>query len=412
MVDRLVISDIGHRADGVARTEDGPVFVPYTLPGETVDADAVAGHPDRRHLLRIVEPSPDRIEPFCPHFGICGGCAIQHWAEPRYRDWKRNLVVGALQQAGIDAPVDELIDAHGEGRRRAVLHARQGTRAIVEVGFSALRAHTIVPIEHCPVLAPSMAGAIEAGWAIADALGPLKKPLDIHMTGTLNGLDIDVRGSGPLDPLRASTLARVAAPRRIVRITRHGQMVAQIAPPVVRMGKAQVTLPPGPFLQATALGEETLAALVLQSIGNARTALDLFCGVGPFALRLAERMRVTAIDSDRPALEALARAAQATPGLKQVITHPRDLFRLPLSATELALFDAIVFDPPRQGAAAQAREIAKSKVKTVVAVSCNAATFARDAANLIAGGYRPVHVTPVDQFKYTAHVEIVAGFVR
>ena len=135
MVDRLVISDIGHRADGVARTEDGPVFVPYTLPGETVDADAVAGHPDRRHLLRIVEPSPDRIEPFCPHFGICGGCAIQHWAEPRYRDWKRNLVVEALQQAGIDAPVDELIDAHGEGRRRAVLHARQGTRAIVEFGF-------------------------------------------------------------------------------------------------------------------------------------------------------------------------------------------------------------------------------------------------------------------------------------
>jgi 23S rRNA (uracil1939-C5)-methyltransferase len=416
MVDRLVIADIGHRGDGVAHTSDGPLFVPYTLPGETVDADAVPGHPDRRHLLRVVEPSPDRIEPFCPHFVVCGGCAIQHWAEPRYRAWKRNLVVEALRQAQIDAPVDDLIDAHGEGRRRAVLHARQGTKEIVEVGFSALRAHTLVPIDRCPVLAPSMAGAIDQAWAIAEVLGPLKKPLDIHVTGTLNGLDIDVRGSGPLGQIRAAALARVAASGRIARITRHGEMVALIAPPVVQMGKAQVVLPPGPFLQATALGEETLARLVLDSIGKAKTApktaLDLFCGLGPFSLRLAESVRVTAIDSDQPALDALARAAQATSGLRQVTAVKRDLFRLPMSAMELAAFDAVIFDPPRQGAEAQAREIAKSKAKTVIAVSCNAATFARDAAILIGGGYRLVRVTPVDQFKHTAHVEIVARFSR
>ena len=412
MVDRLVIADIGHRGDGVAPSPDGPLFVPYTLPGETVDADAVQGHPDRRHLLRVIEPSPDRIAPFCPHFGVCGGCAIQHWAEPPYRAWKRNLVVEALRQAGIDAPVDDLIDAHGEGRRRAVLHARQGTKEIVEVGFSALRAHTLVPIDRCPVLAPGMAGAIEAAWAIAEVLEPLKKPLDIHVTATLNGLDIDVRGSGPLDQAHALALTRVAAAGRIARITRHGQMVALIAPPVVQMGKAQVTLPPGPFLQATALGEETLARLVTDSIGKVKTALDLFCGIGPFALRLAERARVTAIDSDQLAIDALSRAAQATSGLKQVTALRRDLFRLPMAAMDLAPFDAIVFDPPRQGAEAQAREIARSKAKIVVAVSCNAATFARDAAILIAGGYRLTRVTPVDQFKYTAHVEIVAQFAR
>lgn len=412
MVDRLVISDIGHRGDGVASSPEGPLYVPYTLPGETVDADAVQGHPDRRHLLRVVVPSPDRVAPFCEHFGVCGGCAIQHWAEPHYRAWKRNLVVAGLRQAGIDVPVDDLIAAHGEGRRRAVLHARQGTKEIVEVGFSALRAHTLVPIDRCPVLAPGMTGAIDAAWAIADLLGPLKKPLDIHVTATLNGLDIDVRGSGPLDQARASALARVAASGRIARITRHGEMVALIAPPVVQMGKAQVTLPPGPFLQATALGEQTLADLVLQSTGKAKTALDLFCGIGPFSLRLAERLRVTAIDSDQPAIDALSRAAQATPGLKQVTALKRDLFRLPMSPTELAPFDIVVFDPPRQGAEAQAREIAKSKAKTVVAVSCNAATFARDAAILIAGGYRLTQVTPVDQFKYTAHVEIVARFAR
>jgi len=412
MVDRLIITDIGHRGDGVAPTPDGPVFVPYTLPGETVDADAVQGHLDRRHLLRVVEASPDRVAPFCPHFGVCGGCAIQHWAEPRYRAWKHDLVVSALSQAGIDAQVGDLIDAHGEGRRRAVLHARQGTKEIVEVGFSALRAHTLVPIDRCPVLAPGMAGAIDAAWAIADVLGPLKKPLDIHVTATLNGLDIDVRGSGPLDQARASALARVAASGRIARITRHGEMIAQIAPPLVQMGKAKVTLPPGPFLQATALGEQTLAELVLDHVGNAKSALDLFCGLGPFSLRLAERIRVTAIDSDQAAIEALARAAQATPGLKQVTALRRDLFRLPLPAMDLVPFEAVVFDPPRQGAEAQAREIAKSKVQTVVAVSCNAGTFARDAAILMAGGYKLSRVTPVDQFKYTAHVEIVAQFVR
>ncbi len=412
MVDRLVITDIGHRGDGVTQSPDGPLYVPYTLPGETVDADAVQGHPDRRHLLRVIVPSPDRVTPFCEHFGVCGGCAIQHWAEPLYRAWKRELVVTALRQAGIDAPIDDLIDAHGEGRRRAVLHARQGTKEIVEVGFSALRAHTLVPIDRCPVLAPGMAGAIEAAWAIAEALGPLRKPLDIHVTATLNGLDIDVRGSGPLDQAHALTLTRIAASNRIARITRHGEIVALIAPPVVQMGKAQVVLPPGPFLQATAQGEDTLARLVLDGAGKTKAALDLFCGIGPFALRLAERSRVTAIDSDQPAIDALSRAAQATPGLKQVTAQRRDLFRLPMQAIDLASFDVAVFDPPRQGAEAQARELAKSKVKTVIAVSCNAATFARDAGILIGGGYKCVRVTPVDQFKYTAHVEIVALFAR
>ena len=144
MSERLVITHVGHRGDGIAVTADGDVFIPYTLPGETVDAETVPGHPDRRNLLRVQTPSPDRIAPFCPHFGICGGCATQHWADAPYRAWKRDLVVTALAQARIDAPVDDLIDAHGDGRRRAVLHARRGTKDILEVGFSALRAHIIV----------------------------------------------------------------------------------------------------------------------------------------------------------------------------------------------------------------------------------------------------------------------------
>ncbi len=412
MVDRLQITDIGHRGDGIAQIAGETVFTPYTLPGEVVDADRVSGHPDRRHLLRVIEPSPERIQPFCPHFGICGGCATQHWALEPYRVWKRGLVTSALQAVGIDTEIGELIDAHGEGRRRAVLHARQGTKEIVEVGFSALRAHVIVPIDRCPVLAPSMTGAIETAWKIAETLSPLRKPLDIHLTGTMNGLDIDVRGSGPLDSNRRSALAKVAASGPVARVTRHGEMVTQTRAPLLRMGKAQVALPPGPFLQATEAGEETLAGLVTMRAGEAKSVADLFCGLGPFALRLAESCRVTAIDSDAPAIDALARAAQSAPGLKPVAAMKRDLFRGPLSAQELSAFDAIVFDPPRQGAEAQAREIAKSKCRNVIAVSCNAATFARDAAILIAGGYRLERVTPVDQFKYTAHVEMVGHFVR
>lgn len=411
MTERLTIAGIGHRGDGVCESGAGPIYVPATLPGELVEAEAVPGHPDRRHLLNVIAASPDRIFPFCPHFGVCGGCALQHWKAEPYRAWKRGLVVDALGSVGIEASVDELVDAHGEGRRRAVLHARRGTHDIVEVGFAALRAHTIIPIDHCPVLAPGMNDAIEAAWDIADILEPLRKPLDIQATATDEGLDIDVRGSGALDPKRTAALAALTDKRRVVRITRHSELVAQRAAPTIRIGRATLSLPPGAFLQATEAGETAIAGRVLDHAGKAKNVADLFAGVGPFALRLAEKCHVAAIDNDQAALDALARAARA-PGLKPVTTMRRDLFRRPLTAPELSGFDVLVFDPPRQGAANQAREIALSKVPVIIAVSCNPATFARDARTLADGGYRLTSVTPIDQFKYTAHVEIVARFEK
>jgi 23S rRNA (uracil1939-C5)-methyltransferase len=412
MVERLAIERLGHRGDGMANGPVGPIYVPYTLPGDIVDAENVAGHPDRRHLLRVVAPSPDRVAPFCPHFGVCGGCAIQHWRESLYRVWKRDLVVAALRHVGIAAPVDDLIEAHGAGRRRAVFHARRGTKEIVEVGFAALRAHTIVPIDRCPVLDPGMADAVEIAWEIADILKPQGKPLDIHITATDNGLDIDIRGSGPLTVESTAALARLADTTRAARITRHGELIAQVAPPAITMGRAKVVLPPGSFLQATTLGEETLARLVMRHAEKAKVVADLFCGVGPFALRLAEQTRVSAWDSDRKAIEALGRAAAATSGLKPVAAAARDLFRRPLVPEELRSFDTVIFDPPRQGAEAQAREVARSSVANVIVVSCNPSTFARDARLLCDGGYRLERVTPVDQFKYTAHVEIAAQFKK
>jgi 23S rRNA (uracil1939-C5)-methyltransferase len=408
VVERLVIDHIGHRGDGIADGPDGPLYVPGTLPGEAVEVEDVAGHPDRRQLLRIDTPSAERIAPICPHFGVCGGCAVQHWRSEHYRAWKRDLVVAALRQVDIEAPVADLIDAHGDGRRRAVFHARRGTHDVLEVGFSAARAHHLVAIDRCPVLAPNLDGALKAAWAIAEVLSPTAKPLDIQVTATDSGLDIDVRGSGPLTAKLNTALARVAEVQVLARLTRHRELVAQQRPPTLRIGKATVLLPPAAFLQATAAGEAALARLVLDYCAGAGAVADLFAGVGPFALRLGEGARVVAIDDDEAAIGALKRAATTTAGLKPIDAERRDLFRRPLAMEELEDFDVVVFDPPRQGAQAQARALAASGVPVIVAVSCNPATFARDMRVLIDGGYRPTMVTPVDQFRYSAHVEIVA----
>jgi 23S rRNA (uracil1939-C5)-methyltransferase len=412
VAETLLIDHVGHRGDGVAPSPGGNVYVPYTLGGETVEVAAVHGHPDRRKLVEVKQASPERIEPFCPHFSVCGGCAIQHWEVEAYRAWKRNIVVETLAQADIACEVASPVDAHGSGRRRITLHARMGTHEVLKVGFAAASSHDIIPIDRCPILDPALDGAIDAAWAIAEILKPVRKPLDIQFTATSGGLDVDVRGSGPVSAAMTAKLSAVAQQHRLARLTRHGELVLMRNPPVVAIGTAQVTLPPGSFLQATAAGEEALAALVLDHCKRAKHVADLFCGVGPFALRLAVKSRVTAFDSDAGSVAALQKAATSTSGLKPVKAEARDLFRRPLVPQELRDYDTVVFDPPRQGAQAQATQLAASKVPVVVAVSCNVTTFARDAKILIDGGYRIEGVTPVDQFRHTPHVELVARFTK
>ena len=412
MVDHLLIDHVGHRGDGVSLASGEALYVPYTLGGETVEVATVPGHPDRRRLLAIESASPERIEPFCPHFGVCGGCAIQHWEVARYQAWKRNLVVETLKQANLDCEVAPLIDAHGKGRRRFTLHARMGTHEVLKVGFAAANSHDIIPVDRCPILDPALSGALDAAWALAEPLTPTGKPLDIQITATDNGLDVDIRGSGPLPSRMITALSRLAETHGLARLTRHGELVLQRMPPTIAIGTARVALPPGSFLQATVAGEETLAELAATHCGRAKHIADLFCGVGPFALRLAAKARIAAFDNDAGAVAALQKASTATPGLKPVKAEPRDLYRRPLMPQELRDFDVVVFDPPRQGAQAVAAQLAASSVPIVVAVSCNVATFARDARLLVDGGYRIEGVTPVDQFRHTAHVELVARFVK
>jgi 23S rRNA (uracil1939-C5)-methyltransferase len=412
VAERLLIDHVGHRGDGVSFAGGENLFVPYTLGGETVEAGPVGGQPDRRQLLRIEQPSPQRITPFCRYFGACGGCAIQHWQMDAYRAWKRGIVVETLEHAGIQCEVADLVDAHGAGRRRVTLHARRGDDGELRTGFAAANSHAIVAIDDCPILDPALRGALDAARALAEALTPTNKPLDIQVTAASNGLDVDVRGSGALNSSLIATLSGIAQRHGLARLTRHGELVLMREPPAIEIGTARVTLPPGSFLQATVASEETLAALVAGHCKRAKHIADLFCGVGPFALRLAAKAKVSAFDSDAGAVTALQKAAASASGLKPIKAETRDLFRRPLMPQELRDYDTVVFDPPRQGAQAQVKQLAASKIATVIAVSCNAATFARDARTLIDGGYKIEGVTPVDQFRHTPHVELVARFVR
>lgn len=403
-----VITRVGAQGDGLATCAGAPVFAPYTLPGERV---AGRVEKDRFTVEAILEPSADRVASVCPHFGICGGCLLQHWAAPAYLAWKRDLVAAALAREGVETEVAPILDAHGAGRRRAIFHGRQyGSRTVV--GFAERKSHAMVAIDQCPVLCPDLREALPAARAVAHALAPLRKPLDLHVTATGAGMDMDVRGSGPVPAGLLMDLAALADRFSLARLTRHGELLTQRAAPFVMMGRARVSLPPAAFLQATALGEETLARLALDVVGPAKRVADLFCGVGTFALRLAESARVAAYESNAPAVSALLKGGQSAPGLKGVEGEARDLFRRPLMAEELKRFDAVVIDPPRQGAEAQALELARSGVPRIAYVSCSAQTFARDARILIAGGYRLLRVTPVDQFRFSPHVELVGQFER
>jgi 23S rRNA (uracil1939-C5)-methyltransferase len=406
----LDMADLGARGDGIARPdgERGGVFVPFALPGEQVRA-AVDGN--RGRLVEILRAAPERIDPVCPHFTRCGGCAVQHLAGEPYRDWKRGLVVAALAHRGIDAAADPLVDAHGAGRRRATLHVTFD-KGVARAGYMAPRSHALVDLDACPILAPGLAAAPAIARALAAPFAKRGKPLDIRLTATQTGIDADIGRAGALALDTRLDLPEIAERLDLARITAGGDLVLERRIPTIAAGSATIALPPGAFLQATAAGETALAALVEDHVGAAASIADLFCGIGPFALRLARTAAILAADSDAAAIAALDAAARHAQGLKPVRAVRRDLFRDPLVASQLREFAAVVFDPPRAGAEAQARELALSAVPVIVAVSCDPASFARDAEILIAGGYRLDRVTPVDQFRYSPHVELVARFER
>jgi 23S rRNA (uracil1939-C5)-methyltransferase len=403
---QIRIERLGAQGDGVAGEGADAVFVAGALPGETVSVRDDAG---RLALVGIDAASPDRIAPVCRHFGTCGGCAVQHLADAPYRAWKRRLVETALARAGLSCELAPLVDGHGAGRRRVTLHGRRrGVEALA--GFMKPKSHELIAIEACPILKPELARAPVVAQAITQALRGSDKPLTILITAALGGLDVDVRGHGPAGDTLRLALTSLAERLDLARLSLHGDIVVERRQPLQRMGKALVLPPPGGFLQPTSEGEAALAALAVAATAGARRVADLFAGCGPFALRLAEGAEVLAVESEAKALAALDKAARATPGLRRVLTETRDMFRRPLLPGELKGFDAVVLDPPRAGAEAQCRELANSDVARIAYVSCDPQSFARDAAILTAGGHALERVTPVDQFRYSHHVELVGVF--
>jgi 23S rRNA (uracil1939-C5)-methyltransferase len=407
----LTIDHIGSKGDGVSRDDERAIHVPFTLPGEVVE---VVQRGEKARLVSITTPSPQRITPICKHFGVCGGCSLQHWDEAPMLAWKGDLVTRALARKGIDRDVGPATAAWGLGRRRASFHSKLGPNGF-EFGFTETKSHKIVDISECPVLTESLQAAIPQLRALAEGLAPKGETIDLAVTETPTGLDVDVRNAGKVDRFERRGLERLghlAEAAGIGRLTLHGHTAVSRVSPRVKMGNAIVAVPAGAFLQATRAGEEALVAKVLEWTKGAKHVADLFAGLGTFALRLKETAQVTAIESDATAVAAMKRASDALAGGKTLTAIARDLFRAPFTPHEMKSIDAVVFDPPRAGAEAQAFQIARSKVNLAIAISCDPATFARDAAILIDGGFRLVEIVAFDQFRFTSHVEIAAKFVR
>ncbi len=418
----LDIVRLGAQGDGVADLAGGPVFIARALPGERVVAE-VRG--DRGRLIEIVRASPERSLPPCPHFGTCGGCVAQHMGATLYRDWKRDMVRTAFAHRGLEPHLDEMIVVPPGTRRRATFSAvkRDGR---ITLGFHEEGTHTLVDLTVCPVVVPAIAQALPGLHKIADAALAEGGELRMAVTAAIGGLDVALEnatdnsgeksGTFPMDPKARARIARLAADTGVLRVTANSELVVQSVAPKFMIGGVEVLLPiarGGPaFIQATAEAEAAICEILAASTKKARRIADLFSGLGTFTFGLARRARVFAADGDKGSIESLTLSVKAAMGVKPIETRLRDLFGEPLSRQELDGFDAVVFDPPRAGAKAQAEMLAKSKVPVVCAVSCSPATLARDCRILVDGGYSIERVVPVDQFVWSPHIEAVAVLQR
>lgn len=408
MAETVEIIELGHGGDGIAEATGGRVYVPLTLPGETVEIERKDG---RGRPLKVVSASADRSEPICRHFGACGGCALQHMERAAYLAWKRNIVAESFARRGIEAQVEQIVSTAENSRRRAVFSAVKTAKNVI-LGLHRKGTNEIVSIEECPVLVPAIVAKLGTFVEIANLSLKRGRPARVIVVAADNGIDIAIEGAGRIGRTELEVLGRIAVDAALARLTIDGNQIFVNRRPEIRAGEAMLLPIPGGFLQATAAAEAALADALADHIGEATPVADLFAGIGTFTLRLARRAPVTAVESSAQLLAAIESAAHYTSRLKRVTPRKRDLFQNPLAATELNQFGAVIFDPPAAGARAQAEAIAASNVTKIVAISCNPSTLARDARILIDGGYRLVRVLPIDQFLFSAEIEVIATFER
>lgn len=404
-MEEFTIIRLGHQGDGIAQ---GPVFAPLTLPGEVV-----TGTRDGARLQdsKIIRPSDDRVAPPCRHFKACGGCALQHASDAFLADWKVDVVRHALDAQGLTTDFRPIVTSPAKSRRRAGISARRTKKGAI-AGFHGRASGTIVEIADCQLVHPDLLPALEIAQRLAIIGASRKAELSILATVTQNGLDLAASGGKELDRDLRIALAQEAEAAGLARLTWADEVIATRLPPAQYFGKAEVSPPPGAFLQATQDGEDALLTAVKEVIGNAKRVTDLFAGCGTFALPLSETSEVHAVEGDAAMLRALDKGWRMAQGLKRVTTEARDLFRRPLMPDELVKIDAVVIDPPRAGAEAQVGELAKTKLPLIAFVSCNPVTFARDARILVDAGWTLDWVQVVDQFRWSPHVELVAQLSR
>jgi 23S rRNA (uracil1939-C5)-methyltransferase len=409
---------VGAQGDGIAPYEGGHAYIPFTAPGDVIEAQLVKTGPAawRGELLDIVSEGDARKSPACRHFGSCGGCSLQHLSNNYYARWTRQRIETALSHQGISGiNIKSMISSPAGCRRRLDIKSlRTGNEVLL--GFHARKTKDIVDITECPVAASELVALFEPLRAIFKSVLHKKQGASARLTVCDNGVSVLLGLPREPDLALRESLATFAHTHDLaafaIDVDGFTEPMAERRVPTVTLGNIGVKLPAGAFIQATKEGEEALQAAVTAAVAGADSVVDLFCGLGTFAFAMAKQVKVHAVEGDKAMLDALKDGANHAGGLKPISTEHRDLFRRPLLVEELDTYDAVVFDPPRAGAKDQVAVLAASKVPLVVGVSCNPNTFGRDARTLIDGGYELISIQPVDQFLWSHHVELVGVFRR
>jgi 23S rRNA (uracil1939-C5)-methyltransferase len=413
----VLVESVGALGDGLGRHDGKPVYVPAAAPGDRMRVRLAGRRGDGlvAEPLELVEAGPGRAEPPCPHFGACGGCLLQHLDAETYRDWKGGLLRTALDRRGLsDMAIAPTVEVPRRSRRRAVLSARRGQKSVF-LGFNEHRSHRIVDMAVCEVLRPGIVALLPPlRAALMDVLAD-SEGMEVAVAMLEDGPDMLLQAGRGAGLAERERLARLAEEAGLARLSwRRGddppEPLAHRRPGIVRFGAVPVALPVGAFLQATAEGESALAGLAVGAAGGAARAIDLFAGAGAFTFPMAAYAMVHAVEAQADAVAAIHAASPRAGLAGRVTAEARDLYRDPIPAAELARYDVILFDPPRSGGRVQTPEIAASGVPTVIALSCNPASFAGDARQLVDAGYRPGPVTPIDQFLWAAHLELACVF--
>ena len=403
-----IVDRLGQLGDGIIDTPNGEIFAPFTLPGEHIEGNVENG---RVNSPKIIKPVSDRIKPACKHFKSCGGCSLQHASDTVISDWKIRKTQDALSQVNLHPEFRPIINSKAGSRRRATFAAKRTKKGAL-VGFHGRASDVIIEISECPISDPILLSGMPAFSQFAILGSSRKAVLRISATVSGNSLDVKIDNGKKLSATEISKFAQICNQFKILRLMWNDDVIAQSNPPSQKMGLADVIPPSGAFLQATKSGEAALIKTVLEIIGPSKRVVDLFAGCGTFALPIASKATVHALEGDVNMIAALDSGWRAAGGLHDIKSETRDLFRRPLMPDEFKKIDAIVIDPPRAGAVSQVVEIAKANVGRIAFVSCNPATFARDASILCNNGYNLDWVQVIDQFLWNPHIELVAQFTK